>query len=218
MKVTVACAIPSDAEATAGNEVVTVSTLPDGVVTPDGRDTFTVTPSAAGPAQGPTPLARQSAARIVEHIAASGLTADAHLVERLLAHQLKASRSPIREALRLLADESVMAPAERGGYTVALTGQDLAEAGQAPAAEDGAEDACLRIAADRLMQNPPPEQADGGAAQSMALEGTPGQRLGTYVAEPGSPGHDAVLLLDMTAPGSAGTPHSQPSVPSARER
>lgn len=38
------------------------------------------------------------------------------------------------------------------------------------------------------------------SGQSMQLEGTPGQRLGVYTAEPGSPDHDAMLLLDMTAP------------------
>ncbi|MEV0386481.1 helix-turn-helix transcriptional regulator [Nonomuraea sp. NPDC050643] len=37
-------------------------------------------------------------------------------------------------------------------------------------------------------------------AQSMDLEGTPGQRLAVYVAEPGTPDHDAMLLLDLTAP------------------
>jgi len=36
--------------------------------------------------------------------------------------------------------------------------------------------------------------------QGMQLEGTPGQRLGVYVAEPGTPGYDAMILLDMTAP------------------
>ncbi|WP_405015127.1 helix-turn-helix transcriptional regulator [Kitasatospora sp. NBC_01539] len=35
--------------------------------------------------------------------------------------------------------------------------------------------------------------------QGMALEGTPGQRFGVYTAEPGTPDHDALLLLDMTA-------------------
>ncbi|WP_327316671.1 hypothetical protein [Streptomyces sp. NBC_01235] len=45
VKVTVACVIQDDVEATAGDEVVTVSTSPDGVTTPDGRDTFTVRPS-----------------------------------------------------------------------------------------------------------------------------------------------------------------------------
>ncbi|MFI1031460.1 helix-turn-helix transcriptional regulator [Streptomyces sp. NPDC020951] len=38
------------------------------------------------------------------------------------------------------------------------------------------------------------------AAQSMELDGTPGQRLVAYAAEPGTPDHDALLLLDMTAP------------------
>ncbi|MFI7131733.1 hypothetical protein ACIBQ1_39080 [Nonomuraea sp. NPDC050153] len=33
--------------------------------------------------------------------------------------------------------------------------------------------------------------------QSMLLEGTPGHRLMTYHAEPGTPGHDAVVLLDL---------------------
>ncbi|MEV8096478.1 helix-turn-helix transcriptional regulator [Kitasatospora sp. NPDC085879] len=37
-------------------------------------------------------------------------------------------------------------------------------------------------------------------AQSMNLEGTAGQRLGVYLAEPGTPDHDALLLLDLTAP------------------
>ncbi|WP_037914225.1 helix-turn-helix transcriptional regulator [Actinacidiphila yeochonensis] len=38
------------------------------------------------------------------------------------------------------------------------------------------------------------------SSQSMHLEGTPGQRLGAYTAEPGTPDHDAMLLLDRTAP------------------
>ncbi|MER5440441.1 helix-turn-helix transcriptional regulator [Streptomyces sp. NPDC002790] len=37
------------------------------------------------------------------------------------------------------------------------------------------------------------------SSQSMHLEGTPGQRLGAYTAEPGTPDHDAMSLLDMTA-------------------
>ncbi|MFD6277215.1 helix-turn-helix transcriptional regulator [Streptomyces sp. NPDC060209] len=38
------------------------------------------------------------------------------------------------------------------------------------------------------------------SGQSMNLEGTPGQRLGAYTAEPDSADYDAMLLLDMTAP------------------
>lgn len=38
------------------------------------------------------------------------------------------------------------------------------------------------------------------SGQSMHLEDTPGQRLGVYTAEPGTPDHTAMLLLDLTAP------------------
>ncbi|SOD79136.1 Helix-turn-helix domain-containing protein [Streptomyces sp. 1222.2] len=41
------------------------------------------------------------------------------------------------------------------------------------------------------------------SGQSMHLEDTPGQRLGVYTAEPGTPDHDAMLLLDLTAPRTA---------------
>jgi transcriptional regulator with XRE-family HTH domain len=42
--------------------------------------------------------------------------------------------------------------------------------------------------------------------QSMNLEGTPGQRLVAYFATPGTPDHDAMLLLDMLTPQRATTP------------
>jgi hypothetical protein len=41
----------------------------------------------------------------------------------------------------------------------------------------------------------------------MQLEGTPGQRLGIYLAESGTPDYDAMVLLDLTAPAGA---ESQP--------
>ncbi|GAB2802013.1 helix-turn-helix transcriptional regulator [Actinoallomurus bryophytorum] len=36
--------------------------------------------------------------------------------------------------------------------------------------------------------------------QGMQLDGTPGHRLSAYYAEPGTPDHDAMILLDLTAP------------------
>ena len=39
--------------------------------------------------------------------------------------------------------------------------------------------------------------------QGMQLENTPGHRLGVYLADPGTPDHDAMILLDMTAPSQA---------------
>ncbi|MER5913940.1 helix-turn-helix transcriptional regulator [Streptomyces sp. NPDC001982] len=47
------------------------------------------------------------------------------------------------------------------------------------------------------------------SGQSMQLEDTPGQRLGVYTAEPGTPDHDAVLLLDMTTPQPAAHPDTK---------
>lgn len=43
----------------------------------------------------------------------------------------------------------------------------------------------------------------------MQLVGTPGQRLGVYVAEPGTPDYDAMILLDLTAPRHAGQAAAQ---------
>jgi hypothetical protein len=45
--------------------------------------------------------------------------------------------------------------------------------------------------------------------QSMQLESTPGQRLGVYTADPGTPDHDAMLLLDLTAPEPARPPETK---------
>ena len=47
--------------------------------------------------------------------------------------------------------------------------------------------------------------------QGLALEGTPGHRMGVYTAEPGTADYDAMLLLDLTAPPAQGTPEAWPS-------
>ncbi|MET8489654.1 GntR family transcriptional regulator [Streptomyces tendae] len=120
-------------------------------------------------AHGPTPLTRRTAARIVEHIASSDMPAGARLVERALAEQLKVSRSPVRQALRLLADEGVVAAAERGGYTVALTGPALTEASPLPLPEDATEDVYLRIAADRLDGRLPDRITENALARRYDL-------------------------------------------------
>jgi transcriptional regulator with XRE-family HTH domain len=45
--------------------------------------------------------------------------------------------------------------------------------------------------------------------QSMHLEGTPGHRLNAYYAEPGTPDHDAMILLDLAAHEPAQLPPAQ---------
>ncbi|MCR6485025.1 GntR family transcriptional regulator [Amycolatopsis sp. OK19-0408] len=94
----------------------------------------------------PTPLTRQVAARIVDYIRDERADPGTRLVERTLAEHLRVSRSPVRSALRLLEDTGVVAPAERGGYTVVRTGDQLDDV--AVANDDEAR--YLRIAADRL--------------------------------------------------------------------
>jgi DNA-binding GntR family transcriptional regulator len=131
------------------------------------------TPGGGGAEQGATPLTRQTAARIVEHINADGLPEGTRLVERDLAELLKVSRSPVRQALRLLADEGVGAPAERGGFTVALTGEALTRAATVPPAEDDIEATYLRIAADRLDGHLPDRVTENALARRYAL--APGQ-------------------------------------------
>lgn len=99
----------------------------------------------------PTPLTRQIAARIVEYIRDGQAPQGTRLVERALAEHLRVSRSPVRSALRLLQEDGVVAAADRGGYTVLRTADQLDDVA---VAEDvdvaGDEQVYLRIAADRL--------------------------------------------------------------------
>jgi hypothetical protein len=57
-------------------------------------------------------------------------------------------------------------------------------------------------------------QIRGCVARLRALAGTdpdaPGQRLGVYLAEPGTPDYDAMILLDMTASRPAAKPAAEP--------
>jgi len=46
----------------------------------------------------------------------------------------------------------------------------------------------------------------------MQLEGTPGQRLGIYLAERGTPDYDAMVLLDMTTQAASDRGSVRPSV------
>ncbi|WP_367394551.1 GntR family transcriptional regulator [Cupriavidus sp. Agwp_2] len=97
-------------------------------------------------------LADVLAANIHQHIASTGIAPGTRLPERALAEQFRVSRSPVREALRRLATQSVVTPHPDGGYAVA-------EGGVAPPANDthagrddgdDSEATYLRIAEERL--------------------------------------------------------------------
>jgi DNA-binding GntR family transcriptional regulator len=122
----------------------------------------------------PTPLARRIAARIVEHIREDRAVQGARLVERALAERLNVSRSPVRAALRLLAEEGVVTAAEGGGYRVLLTGSDLDPYGElAQEPPDVDDHVYYRLAADRLDGRLPDKVTENALSRRYKL--TPAQ-------------------------------------------
>ncbi len=95
-------------------------------------------------------LAEQLAANIEQLIAAQSLNVGDSLVERWLAEKLKVSRSPVREALKLLAAKGVVEARPEGGYVVST--QSVVDVPGLPPlpASNAYEEAYLRIAEDRL--------------------------------------------------------------------
>lgn len=106
-----------------------------------------VRPFCCGPAL--PQITSTLAAQIARHIRAEGLAEGDALTERSLAERFDVSRSPIRVALRELAQARVVRPAARGGYCVAdrAAAEALADA---PVATDDDEETYLSIARDRL--------------------------------------------------------------------
>lgn len=97
-----------------------------------------------------TSLVQQVAGQIAEYIGTRGLVPGTRLVERRLAEELRVSRSPVRGALRLLADEGVVGPAEQGGFVV-LDGSPTQGVLLPVSAETSPQEAAyLRVAGDRL--------------------------------------------------------------------
>ena len=93
-------------------------------------------------------IADTLAANIRQYIADEKLAAGAHLAERALAERFHVSRSPVREALRKLAEEGVMELRQADGkYLVSASGARLEPA---PAGENDADKTYFAIAEDRL--------------------------------------------------------------------
>jgi DNA-binding GntR family transcriptional regulator len=94
--------------------------------------------------------------QIKQYIGAEHLSAGARLTERALAERFRVSRSPVREALKRLADEGVIEEHADGGHAVssagALLDRDPAERFAPP---DPLEQAYFAIAEDRLAGNLP---------------------------------------------------------------
>ncbi len=67
----------------------------------------------------PTPLINALADQIVSHIQTDSLEVGDRLIERKLAEQFRVSRSPIRNAMKLLQDIGVLRQSDAGGYEIA---------------------------------------------------------------------------------------------------
>lgn len=66
-----------------------------------------------------TPLINTLADQIVSHIQTDNLAVGDRLIERKLAEQFRVSRSPIRNAMKLLQDVGVLRQSDTGGYEIA---------------------------------------------------------------------------------------------------
>ncbi|WP_448616479.1 GntR family transcriptional regulator [Modestobacter sp. URMC 112] len=121
----------------------------------------------------PTQLTRRVAADIVEHIRDEQMPPGTRLVERVLAEHLRVSRSPVRGALRLLADDGVVAPSDAGGYVVRQAPETLPSATTRPHPATVDEELYARIVGDRLDGLLPERVTE--AALSRRYDLTPAQ-------------------------------------------
>ncbi len=96
-----------------------------------------------------TPLIANLADQIVAHIRTDGLAEGDRLIERKLAEQFRVSRSPVRNAMKLLHDIGVLKQSEGGGYIIADVLAAEKHSLESAAAEDD-EHIYLTIADDRL--------------------------------------------------------------------
>jgi DNA-binding GntR family transcriptional regulator len=104
-----------------------------------------------------TQLAVQLANDIQRYIAANNLPVGTRLPERGLAEHFRVSRSPVREALKKLAAQSVIEAHSDGGFVVAegASAPRTEPVVQLVAANDDAESIYLQIAEDRLAEKLP---------------------------------------------------------------
>lgn len=96
-----------------------------------------------------TPLIANLADQIVAHIRTDRLAEGDRLIERKLAEQFRVSRSPVRNAMKLLHDIGVLKQSEGGGYIIADVQAAEKHSLESATAEDD-EQIYLTIADDRL--------------------------------------------------------------------
>lgn len=114
------------------------------------------TPSSAEP---PSKLQRDLLPRILEMIRQDALLPGHRLPEAAFARRLQVSRTPVRAALRHLAERGVISALPTGGYALARPADEIADGDYAAASAD-LDAYCVRIAKDRVAGALPPQASE----------------------------------------------------------
>lgn len=151
----------------------------------------------------PKNLAEQLARNIEQLITEEVLPVGTPLVERALGERFRVSRSPVREALRLLADRSIVAVRSEGGYFVKTRPQGNALGVLQAANEDEEESLYLRIGEDRLSGALPERVTESDLMRRYGMTKT---QLGSILQRIGQegwierlPGHGWQFLPILTS-------------------
>lgn len=101
------------------------------------------------PCMQTTPLINQLVAQIVEYIHAERLSEGERLAERRLAEMFRVSRSPVRNALKVLEASGIVRQGDHGGFIIAKTDGETIQAFESASSHED-EQIYLDIADDRV--------------------------------------------------------------------
>ncbi|QCI64012.1 GntR family transcriptional regulator [Phreatobacter stygius] len=152
----------------------------------------------------PSKLQRDLLPRIVELIRHDGLEPGSRLPEALLAQRLQVSRTPVRAALRHLAERGMISPLPGGGYALSTPLDEIRPGEFAPVASD-LDEYCVRIARDRVDGTLPPQISEADLMRRYELGRPLLLRVLNKLAEVGLverlPGHGWLFspVNDLTA-------------------
>lgn len=156
-------------------------------------------------------LGEQLATKIAQSILDESLEPGAPLVERSLAERFMVSRSPVREALRLLAERGIVTTRPEGGYVVHEQPK-MVPFEPSLGAEPPEEATYLKIAEDRLTGHLPERVSESDLMRRYGLTKAQLSAILRRIANEGwierLPGHGWQFLPILTS----GKPTTRPTV------